>query len=139
VAFDSQASAEQLRTLVGQLGLAQGSIVGKGIKNNPEIFRLDAQIAQDLPTFWDGHRVKLTFDIQNVLNLINARWGLVEEYPEAYRLYNVACGNAQGITDNLGAVACNRYRISAVNTTQDTTRNTDLSRWQIQIGLRYEF
>lgn len=139
VAFDSQASAEQLRTLVGQLGLAQGSIVGKGIKNNPEIFRLDAQIAQDLPTFWDGHKVKLTLDIQNVLNLINARWGLVEEYPEAYRLYNVACGNATGVADNLGAVACNRYRISAVNTTQDTTRNTDLSRWQVQIGLRYEF
>ena len=139
VAFDTEASALQVRDLVNRLGLPQGSIVDKAIRNNPDIFRLDMQLSQEIPTFWEDHKVKLTFDIANVLNLINARWGLVEEYPEAYRLFNVACATATGQANDLGAVACNRYRISGVNTTQDTLRNTELSRWAIQIGLKYEF
>ncbi len=139
VSFDTAATVTDLVNVVNQFGIPQGGIVSRGSFDNPDLNRLDLQISQQLPAFRRGDRTLLTFDIANVLNLIDDEWGTVTEYPEDFRLFNVACAGADGISDNDGVVTCNRYRISGVNTTQTQTRNTEASRWAIQIGLRYEF
>ncbi|MBI1186557.1 MAG: hypothetical protein GC206_04385 [Alphaproteobacteria bacterium] len=138
VAYSGSAYAD-LVTMVERFNIPTGGIVPRGSFNNPNIEQVDLQISQDIPALFRGNRARLTFDIANVLNLINDEWGIVEEFPEDFRLFNVACAGADGVSDNDGVLSCNRYLISGVNTTQTMTRNLDESRWVIQIGLRYEF
>lgn len=130
-----------LRSLVNRFGIAQGGIVGRSTFENRPIHRVDLQISQELPTFKfrGDDRALFTLDIANLGNLINENWGTVEEFPEDFRLFDVACAGADGVADNDGALTCNRYRISGINANQTQTRNTDASRWFIQIGLKYEF
>lgn len=128
-----------LRTLLGRFGVPQGGIVDRSSFENRPIHRVDFQISQQLPALRDSHRALLTFDVANLGNLLNENWGTVEEFPEDFRLFDVVCAGADGISDNDGVLTCNRYRISGVNLNQTQTRNTDASRWVIQIGLKYEF
>ena len=141
VSYDSVATYDTLKATVERFGIPQGGIVPRGSNDNPDIHRLDLQISQQLPGFREGHRTMLTFDVANVLNLVNDEWGIIREYGESVNLFNAACAGADGVADNDGAVTCNRYRIStATNSANITTsRNTEASRWAIQIGLRYEF
>lgn len=141
VVFDSAASITNLQGMVDRFGIPTGGIVPRGSADNPDIHRLDLQVSQQLPGLRSGHRTMLTFDIANVLNLINDEWGVVSEYGESLNLFSVSCAGLDGAADNDGAVTCNRYRISSA-TNQSTIaagRNTEASRWAIQVGLRYEF
>lgn len=139
VTFDSSTTANQLFTLVNNFGIPQGGIVGRSTYQNRPIARVDLQVSQELPVYFKEHRALFTMDIANVLNLLNERWGVVEEYPEDFRLYDVSCAGSNGLSDNAGVLSCARYRISGVNANQAQSRNTDLSRWTIQFGLKYEF
>ncbi|TPW07169.1 MAG: OmpA family Oar-like outer membrane protein [Alphaproteobacteria bacterium] len=140
VAFDSPASITNLLGQYNRFGLSGGRIADRSSYENREITRFDLQFSQELPTmFFKEHRALLTFDIANVGNLLNDDWGVVEEFAEDVRLFDVACAAADGQSTSAGVLSCNRYRISGVNTTQTVTRNTDASRWFIQVGLKYEF
>jgi hypothetical protein len=139
VSFDSATTIAQLQDMIERFDIPTGGIVPRGSYDNADIHRLDLQVSQELPGFFQNHRTLLTFDIANVLNLINDEWGVVTEYPEDFRLFNVTCAGTDGVSDDDGQVTCGRYRISGVNTNQSETRNTDASRWAIQVGLRYQF
>lgn len=139
VAFDSALTAEQLRSMISRFGIPQGGIVPRGSYENERYSQWDLKISQELPGIWKEHRTLFTIDVQNVANLLNDEWGIVEEFPEDFRLFDVACAGADGISDNDGVLSCNRYRISGVNTNQLQTRNTDRSRWTIMLGLKYSF
>jgi hypothetical protein len=81
------------------------------------------------------------FDIQNVLNLVNDDWGIVEEYRDVNQLVNVSCVTAAGATLPAGDFSCPAYRYS--NFQSDALREqvdqNNRSFWAIQIGLRFEF
>ncbi len=150
VSFDSVATVDAVRSLIAKFGIPQGGIVPRGSYDSRAINLWDLQLSQELPAFSEDHKARLTFDIANVLNLIKDDWGVIEEYGEDVRLFDVSCAGANGVSDNAGVLTCARYRISAANTSLLTPasatgpaggviRNTDRSRWQIQIGLKYEF
>jgi hypothetical protein len=144
VTFDNAATLANFRNAVELFGLPQGRIVekGEGSDDNPEIYQVDLQIAQDLPGALRGHKTQLIFDIQNVLNLLNDEWGIIEEYgnPET-RLISAACATSTGAAAATGSPACDRYLYSNFNPTS-TTKTTDTagrSLWAIQVRLRYQF
>lgn len=150
VAFDSEASVNSLRQVIAQFGIPAGGIVARGAYDSRDINLWDLQLSQELPAFGEGHRARLTLDVANVLNLLNEKWGVIEEYGEDVRLFDVSCAGANGVSDNAGVLTCARYRISGVNssllTPESSTgpaggvvRNSDRSRWQVQIGVKYEF
>jgi len=150
VAFDSVATLDNLRLLVAKFGIPQGGIVPRGSFTSPSINLWDLQLSQELPAFSENHKARVTLDIANVLNLIDKDWGAIEEYSEGVNLFNVTCAGANGVSDNAGVLTCAKYRIAGANSTLlnpesvngpagGVTRNADRSRWQIQIGLKYEF
>ncbi|MBL8538146.1 MAG: TonB-dependent receptor [Hyphomonadaceae bacterium] len=141
VVFDAASTITNLQGMIDRFDIPTGGIVARGSTDNPDIHRLDLQISQQLPGLRNGHRTMLTFDIANVLNLLNDEWGVVREYGESLNLYNVACAGVDGVADNDGTVTCDRYRISGAANQATITpgRNTEASRWAIQVGLRYEF
>jgi hypothetical protein len=141
VAFDSLATFNAVNAIVTQFGLPQG-IIPRGFSRNDQIHLVDMKFSQQLPGLFEGHKSFLTFDFNNVLNMLNEDWGVVQEYAETQTIFNVTCADATGSsTPASAALLCNRYRISNPSTviTNPQTRNIDRSRWQIQVGLRYEF
>jgi hypothetical protein len=141
VAFDSEATINTLRTLISTFGLPQGQIIDRSFNRNADIHQLDIKISQELPGLREGDKSFITFEVANFLNMLNEDWGVVEEYGEFQTLYAVSCADATGAASSAGAVTCNRYRITSPSSLASAapTRNIDRSRWQIQVGLRYEF
>jgi len=141
VTFSDAATRDQFVYLVRRFNVPQGGIAPKSSARNPDVSQLDFQFSQELPGFFSGHRSRVTFDVANVLNLLNPRWGRVEEFNDTNRIIDVACATATGAAVAAGDFTCARYRYSAANTTAATSKaiNNERSRWFIQIGLRYEF
>jgi hypothetical protein len=138
VSFDSLASYDRMLAIVNQYGLPQGRIIPRGTTKNSDVNLVDLKISQELPGLRKADRVKVTFEIANLLNMINADWGVVEEFSDT-TLYQATCADAAGITST---TSCAKYRIAGVSNILSTgvpTRNTEASRWRIQVGLRYEF
>ncbi|MCZ8088123.1 MAG: TonB-dependent receptor [Brevundimonas sp.] len=142
VTFDSAATRDSVRAFVEQFGLEQGTIVGKGqgSDDQPEIYQIDLQFSQELPAPFLPGRFRLVADIQNVANLLNDEWGIVEEFSDTVRVVSAQCADAAGVAATGSNPVCAGYRYSNYNTSANNlNRNNDRSLWAIQVGLRYEF
>ncbi len=138
--IDPNLQINTVRRLIEQFALNPGGIAERGVIENDDIARFDLTISQELPALRESHRTLLTFEIQNVGNLINDDWGIIRTRSEAVRLFDVTCAGADGIADDDGQVSCQTYRISNANTTgYSETLDSETSRWYIQIGLKYQF
>jgi hypothetical protein len=113
------------------LNAARGTIVPRNASREPWYHGLDARIAQDIPIpGLRDHRLQLTLDIMNMLNLLNKDWGKLvyvsnqNDVPWAYKGVDTATGKEKiNFTDR-----ANIFSLSQLS-----------SRWQAQLGLRYSF
>jgi hypothetical protein len=86
------------------------------------------------------------FDIQNVLNLLNNKWGIVEEYGSTgsgqgnNRIVDVGCATAAGALAGSGSPVCDAYFYQNYNS-QATVKSikNERSLWYMQVSLRYQF
>lgn len=150
VTFDNVNTLNAVKAAVARFDLPVG-IVPKGFNRNPDVNQLDLQLSQEIPTPIDGHKFKVIFDIYNVLNLLNNKWGTIEEYGSSgsgqgnNRIVDVQCATATGTAAGNGSPVCVRYRYSNPSATA-LTRSfasrqgaNNPSLWAAQISLRYEF
>jgi hypothetical protein len=77
-------------------------------------------------------RFEISLDIQNVMNLIQSEWGWFQTTPQD--TYTIVTLNG---TDP--ATGRPVYRFSKPTTNTPWSPNDLLSRWQMQLGLRYSF
>ena len=116
----------------GALKSAAGGVVGRNNTNGRWVNSFDVRLAQELPGFMKGHKASLTFDIFNFGNLLNKRWGRIDEvaFPSRRSFVNYAGRDAQG-----------RYIYSLASNVQDfeTRQAAGESQWAVQVTLRYEF
>lgn len=138
VTFATANDLNLFRSYVENFNIPTG-LVKKYTNTNAPINRVDLQVSQELPTLIDGHKLKVQFDIRNLLNLVNKDWGLVSEYSDVNRLVSVDCADAAGNAVGNSSATCVGYRYSNVPTTVTKQRNTALSLWYMQISLRYQF
>jgi len=132
--------ADQLTTwklldafIAGDPGLnaARGTIVPRNASNEPWYHGVDARLAQDIPLpFLKDHRLQITLDIVNLMNLFNKDWGKSyyvsnqNDTPWTFKGYDTATGKEKiYFTERTS-----RYSLSSLG-----------SRWQAQLGLRYSF
>ena len=109
----------------------KGQMTERNATRAPWNDNLDMRITQALGIPGIG-RFEVSFDIQNVLNLINSKWGWFQTTPQdTYTILNY-----RGIETATG---------KAVYTFAKPANNTAwspsdlLSRWQMQLGVRYSF
>ncbi|MBN2347032.1 MAG: TonB-dependent receptor [Candidatus Aminicenantes bacterium] len=109
---------------------ARGTIMERNASREPWNHGLDARIAQDIPLpGLKEHRLQVTLDIVNVLNLLNSEWGKLQyvsnqnDTPVELRGIDSATGKQK-----LYFTPRNRFALSQLGT-----------RWQMQLGLRYLF
>jgi hypothetical protein len=119
----------------------RGRIVPRNSHRSPWVSVLDLRFAQELPIFRKTRGV-LTFDIENVANLIDNRWGQLRQvgFPhfapvaDAVRIATTGCPS--------GAATCYVYRPRPGQTgpvAPFKAVSTLASIWRLQLGIRIEF
>lgn len=99
----------------------------------------DVRISQELPAFFKGHKAELSLDIMNIGNLLNKKWGLIDDYG-FYSTRRVA--NYAGIDPVTG-----KYIYTFTGSTDNASiqennndkGNTAVSRWSVMVGFKYKF
>ncbi len=116
----------------GDPGLAEarGTVIQRNASREPWYHGLDARIAQDIPLpGLKDHRLQVTLDVVNVLNLLNKDWGKSQyvsnqnDTPITLKGIDAATGRQMLLFSPR-----NRFVLSQLG-----------SRWQMQLGLRYAF
>jgi len=116
----------------GDPGLSKyrGQIVPRNASREPWTHSLDARLAQDIPVpGLKEHRLQVTLDIVNVLNLLNREWGKYQfvsnQNDPPWRLKGIDAATGK---QKVSFSPRNRFVLSQLGT-----------RWQMQLGLRYLF
>jgi len=118
----------------------RGRIAQRNAVQAPFVHQIDLRLSQTLPLF-GGSNAELFLDIQNFGNLLNRRWGRIEQanVPYSVNVANFAGINAQGqyVYDVSSFVdeATGATRFPTLNL-QDAAGQ---SRWSAQIGFRLNF
>ncbi len=108
----------------------KGQIVPRNGGRSPWQDQLNLRIAEDIPTV-AGQNVEFTLDILNVLNLLNHNWGWVQTV--SYGTYT--------LMDYEGMNAQNQptYALYLPKSGHPWSPDQFYSRWQLQLGARYNF
>ena len=113
------------------LASAKGGLVGRNNNYAPWVNNFDVRLSQDLPGFMKDHKVSFTFDILNFGNLLNKKWGRIDEigFPSNRSFVNYAGLDSSG-----------KY-IYTMGSTEDlvTRQASGESQWAVQATLRYSF
>ncbi|WP_343730168.1 TonB-dependent receptor [Duganella sp.] len=112
-----------------------GGVVGRNTAFSPWTNSFDLRISQELPGFWKGHKSSFTFDIFNFGNLLNKKWGHINEMP-----FLGSGGNIRTFVDYQGLDPSGKYiyRVRDVKA-YDVKQSIGESQWSAQATFRYEF
>jgi hypothetical protein len=113
---------------------AKGGFIQRGACRNPWQDFLDARVTWTSPNL-KGQRLEVQWDIFNVLNLLNPRWG---HFTQVAQFENAPSSFLRAI----GYDTTNRrpiYTFTPPPTIVQTVYSPTLSRWRMQIGARYTF
>lgn len=118
-----------------ELNGSRGQVTKRNGSFSPFVNNFDLRFSQEIPGFTAKHKASVTFDVLNVGNLLNKRWGRIDEVG-----FQSAGGQARSFVNYGGLDAQGRY-IYNVGAVEDlTTRQAKgESQWSAQITLRYEF
>ena len=128
-----QAQQAGLKAYIAQdnyLSARRGDFSEKYGALSPWYNHFDLRVLQDVMVSEDN-KLQFSIDILNVGNLLNSSWGV--------RQFSSQTGLAQPVGVMVDGAGVPTYSFA---TEQVTTFNNDfglLSRWQLQLGLRYEF
>jgi len=115
---------------------AKGGVVKRNSAFSPFVNSFDVRFSQEVPGFTAQHKGQVTFDILNIGNLINNRWGRINEIG-----FSSAGGQRRTFVNYAGLDPSGKY-IYQVNPTVDdyTLRQVKgESQWAMQITAKYEF
>ena len=114
---------------------AKGGLIQRGACRNPWSEFLNLRGTWQSPDVMPGQRFELQLDIFNVLNMLNSKWGLLDQ-AASFENTNSTFLKAVGYD-----AANNRplYLFSQPATVVSPVYSATTSRWRIQLGARYHF
>lgn len=124
----------------------RGRIAPRNAFRHADVTTFDVRISQELPAFFpNGAKLELFADIENLGNLLNDDWGVLEQYDfsRSVPVVDVRCAaSATGPTVGCGTAGA-KYVYSPANGTNFQQpapafrRNSSV--WQIKLGAKYKF
>jgi outer membrane receptor protein involved in Fe transport len=147
VRFGSAAEADAFWAYVegnDYLRSHKGRVADRNGDTSPWVNNFDMRISQELPGFFKGNKAQIWLDILNVGNMINKKWGQIEEvdFGNGRTLgvveYGGVCGAAVTAVCTAGSAGKYVYRWNGADKPALQDQNGQ-SRWALQVGLRYEF
>ncbi len=120
----------------GALRQAAGNTVKRNDSFSPWSNSIDMRVSQEVPSFFKGHKAVFALDILNFGNLLNKRWGRIDEIA-----FSGNGGQVRNFVNFVGLDAQGRYQYSVSPAASDfVTRNLrNESQWQMQATFKYEF
>ena len=129
VVYDGVSENDVLNAInTAGLGSWQGRVMPRNHHTLPWTKQLDMRIAQEVPTFVDGHKLFVYFDVLNLMNLIDEDKG----HQKYYRY------GARGLLESDGFNSAGQIIITGVNDRGPST-DTYSSRYRMQLGFAYKF
>ncbi|MFG6447939.1 carboxypeptidase regulatory-like domain-containing protein [Roseateles sp. BYS180W] len=120
-----------------ELDAARGGVVRRNAARSQFVNTFDLRLAQQVPGLWSGHKGSVTFDLMNIGNLLNKRWGRTDEV-----VFNQGGGNGgyrRGFV-NYAGMKDGKYVYAVGNVDSPETRQArGESQWALQITAKYEF
>jgi hypothetical protein len=130
----NRANENAFWAIVDSTGIkTRGGVVQRNDSFNPWTNTFDLRVSQELPGFVKEHKSVISLDILNFGNLLNKRWGRIDE---------IAFPSTRSFVNYVGIDSQGRYVYALRNTgvTDFTTRQVRFeSQWQAQVTVRYEF
>jgi outer membrane receptor protein involved in Fe transport len=131
----------------------QGSVAPANAFRAKFTHNFDLRVSQEVPGFMDGHKVELSLDFNNIGNMINKKWGLIEDFGffstarvAQYRGVCTAVGTGTPGPTVCSAADIGKYvytyfgaDVPQIQENNNDKGNTAVSRWSILATLRYEF
>nr|WP_316644244.1 TonB-dependent receptor [uncultured Roseateles sp.] len=116
---------------------AKGGVVKRNTAFSKFTNSFDVRISQELPGLFANHKGVVSLDILNFGNLINRRWGRIDEigFRDGSGGYSRSLVNFAGIDPATGKVV---YSVADPGD-YTTKQNKGESQWAIQVTLKYEF
>lgn len=117
------------------LSASRGSVVGRNGDTSPFVNNWDVRLSQEVPGFTSKHKGVISLDILNFGNLLNKRWGRIDEIG-----FSDGSGGLVRRWINYAGTQDGKM-VYAVNDpfTVTTKNNRGESAWAVQITARYEF
>jgi hypothetical protein len=114
---------------------AKGGVVGRNTSFSKFTNSFDVRVSQEVPGLFGKQKGVLTLDILNFGNLVNKRWGRIDEASFG------AGGNVRNFVRYAGIDTATGKMIYSVNDPQDfiNKQNRGESSWAMQVTARYEF
>ena len=129
VVYDGVTENEVLNAInAAGLGSWQGRVMPRNHSTLPWTKQLDMRIAQEVPTFVDGHKLFVYFDVLNLMNLIDDEKG----HQKYYRF------GSRGFLESDGFNSAGQIVITGINDSGPST-DTYSSRYRMQLGFAYKF
>jgi hypothetical protein len=135
----SRANEERFWQIVNSnKGLSEytGRVVERNSSFSQWTTSVDMKITQEVPGFGKGHKASFALEFQNLGNLLNKKWGRIDEIG-----FDGNGGQARSFVNYAGLDAQGRYRYAVNNSVEDfTTRQSrGESQWAIQLAFKYDF
>jgi hypothetical protein len=124
------------------LSSARGSVLSRNNATSPWVNTFDLRISQEVPGFLPKHKGIITFDILNFGNLLNKRWGRIDEVGfNAGTIGGATNGGANSRSFvNYAGISNGKYIYNTLALEDLTTKQTSgESQWAVQVTLKYEF
>ncbi|MEW6762317.1 MAG: TonB-dependent receptor [Pseudomonadota bacterium] len=118
------------------LRAAKGGVVERNSGFSPWTNSIDMRIQQEIPGLFKGHKGALVFDFMNVGNMLNKRWGRIEEVG----FFSSGGANSRDIVEYAG-MQDGKYVYQVRDQVEFYTlkQNKGESSWAVQVTARYEF
>jgi outer membrane receptor protein involved in Fe transport len=119
-----------------ELRIRKGGTTRRNGSFAPIANSFDVRVSQELPGFLPAHKASVTLDILNFGNLLNKRWGRIDEVA----FVTAAGGVSRSFVNYVGLNPQGKY-IYAMGSVEDfiTKQSRGESQWAAQVTLRYEF
>lgn len=125
-------------SIVNSNGLARyaGGVVERNSHFAPWSHNFDVRISQEFPGFFEGNKASVVLDILNLGNLLNKKWGRIDEIG-----FSSQGGVSRSFVNYLGLDASGRYIYGVNGQVEDylTRQTRGESQWGAQLTVKYEF
>jgi hypothetical protein len=128
-------------TFLNQTGLISeaGRISKRNRYKSEDVMLFDMRIAQELPAFWpNGAKLEAYLDVENLGNLLNDEWGVLQQVGFPYFSAPVTARNCQTAAGACAAGVGNFYEYATFTNRPASTFATQ-SVWQVKLGVRFKF
>jgi len=111
----------------------RGEILPRNACRDPWYHRVDVKLAQEIPVpGLKGHKLLLTFDIENFMNLLNKEWGYYK-----YIQYDDSPLRFRGMNNE--GLPTFSFEGDASEKDARYILNQEFSRWRAMVGIKYLF